>query len=456
VRQRTAEVHRLANYDVVTDLPNRVLFEDRISQAVAQRRYDTLGVLFVSLDRFKKVTDTLGSTPGDQVLREVASRFNGCIDAGDTVARLEGAEFAFLLTQTNSTDSVIETIGCLNDCLQRSFSVEGQELFLSASIGISLYPLDGSDAQTLLRNASAALYRAKSLGGNNYQFYKTNMNARALRRLSLETNLRRALERDELTLHYQPQVAIDSLRVTGVECLVRWQSPQLGRVSPSEFVPLAEDTGLIEPLGDWVLRTACAQNKQWLDAGLGPLRVAVNLSARQFGQRNLTRRIVEVLTQTGLDPQYLNLELTESSIMRNRDLSVTMLGELRDMGVKLSLDDFGTGFSSLAYLKHLPIDTLKIDQSFVKEMTSDPDDAALVMSVINLAHNLRLKVVAEGVETREQFGFLSLLRCDEVQGYLISKPLSAQSVVGLIKSGVTLPFEPTGRTLARKGLVTPS
>jgi len=434
--QRTAEVDRLAYYDTVTDLPNRTLFEDRLTQAVSIARSadQTLGVLFISVDQFKKVNDTLGHGPGDGLLREFAERLKSCISETDTVARFGNDEFAVLQTHIEGTKDVVETIGSLSQVLKFSFDLNGQELFATASVGVSLFPLDGQDSQTLLKNAGAALYKAKTSGGANYQFYTADMHAMASRRLALETNLRRAIHNEEFLIHYQPRVSVDSLEITGVEALVRWQHPQLGLISPAEFIPLAEDTGLIVPIGEWVLRNACLQNKRWQDQGFAPIHMAVNISARQFHEQDVIETVIRTLDETGLAPEYLELELTESSIMKNADLAADVLIRLKRMGINISIDDFGTGYSSLASLKRLPIDALKIDQSFVRDATTDPDDAALVMAIITLAHNLRLKVIAEGVETEEQLRFLHLLRCDEIQGFLFSKPLPVEALVSLFES----------------------
>jgi len=434
--QRTAEVDRLAYYDTVTDLPNRTLFEDRLTQAVSIARSadQTLGVLFISVDQFKKVNDTLGHGPGDGLLREFAERLKSCISETDTVARFGNDEFAVLQTHIEGTKDVVETIGSLSQVLKFSFDLNGQELFATASVGVSLFPLDGQDSQTLLKNAGAALYKAKTSGGANYQFYTADMHAMASRRLALETNLRRAIHNEEFLIHYQPRVSVDSLEITGVEALVCWQHPQLGLISPAEFIPLAEDTGLIVPIGEWVLRNACLQNKRWQDRGFAPIHMAVNISARQFHEQDVIETVIRTLDETGLAPEYLELELTESSIMKNADLAADVLIRLKRMGINISIDDFGTGYSSLASLKRLPIDALKIDQSFVRDATTDPDDAALVMAIITLAHNLRLKVIAEGVETEEQLRFLHLLRCDEIQGFLFSKPLPVEALVSLFES----------------------
>jgi diguanylate cyclase (GGDEF)-like protein len=439
LQQRTAEVDWLAYYDTVTQLPNRALFEDRLTQAVsiAKAMGQSLGVLFISLDQFKKVNDSLGHGPGDSLLREFAERLKSCIQKSDTVARFGNDEFALLRTQINGTKDVIETIGSLSQVLKFSFDLPGHELYATASVGVSLFPLDGEDCHTLLKNAGAALYKAKRSGGANYQFYTADMHELASRRLALETNLRRAIQNEEFLIHYQPIVSVDSLAITGVEALVRWQHPQLGLVSPSEFIPLAEDTGLIVPIGEWVLRQACEQNRRWQEQGFAAIQVAVNISARQFHDRDLSHTVIRILRESGLAPQHLELELTESSIMQNAEFAADVLTRWKSLGIKISIDDFGTGFSSLASLKRLPLDALKIDQSFVRDATSDPDDAAIVMAIITLAHNMRLKVVAEGVETEEQLRFLQLLRCDEIQGYFFSKPLPSNALESIFDTATT-------------------
>jgi diguanylate cyclase (GGDEF)-like protein len=436
LEERTAEVDFLAYYDTITQLPNRALFEDRLAQAIAMAKSSgqMLGVLFISLDQFKKVNDTLGHGPGDILLREFAERLKSCVAQTDTIARFGSDEFALLRTQIEDADDVIETIGSLSQVLKFAFELDGQELFATASVGISLFPFDGDDGQTLLKNAGAALYKAKRSGGANYQFYTADIHDRASRRLSLETTLRRALQNQEFLLHYQPKVSVDSLEITGVEALVRWHHPQLGLISPAEFIPLAEDTGLIIPIGQWVLKEACLQNKRWQRQGFARIRMAVNISARQLHDQAFADTVIRTLRETDLEPEYLELELTESSIMQNVELAANVLSRLKAMGIYCSIDDFGTGFSSLASLKRLPINALKIDKSFVSEAPSEPDDAALVLAIITLAHNLRLKVIAEGVETEEQLRLLHLLRCDEIQGGLFSKPLPADALESLLDS----------------------
>ncbi|HJU91817.1 MAG TPA: EAL domain-containing protein [Pyrinomonadaceae bacterium] len=436
LQQRTAQVDWLAYYDTVTQLPNRALFEDRLAQAVAiaRAKNQLLGVLFISLDQFKKVNDSLGHGPGDSLLKEFAERLKSCISKSDTVARFGSDEFALLRSQINGTKDVIETIGSLSQVLKFSFDLPGHELFATASVGVSLFPLDGQDSQTLLKNAGAALYKAKKSGGANYQFYTSDMHELATSRLALETNLRRAIQNEEFMVHYQPRVAVDSLAITGVEALVRWQHPQLGLVSPSEFIPLAEDTGLIVPIGEWVLHTACLQGRRWRDEGFAPIQIAVNISGRQFHEQDLSQTIARIVEETGFPARNLELELTESSVMQDAEFASGVLSLLKSMGIKISIDDFGTGFSSLVSLKRLPIDALKIDRTFVRDATSDTDDAALVRAIITLAHNLRLKVIAEGVETEDQLRFLQLLRCDEIQGFLFSKPLPAEALVSKLST----------------------
>jgi diguanylate cyclase (GGDEF)-like protein len=427
VRKRTAQIEHLAYHDALTDLPNRVLFVDRVTQALtlAQRQPQMVGTMFLSLDRFKKINDTLGHVVGDLCLKEVAKRLCHCVKEGDTVARLDGDEFALLLAQVKGTEELVELAQVIADALKPSFDLQGQEIYVTSSIGISIFPDDGKDAETILKNGGAALYQAKKLGGSSYRFYTADLYARALKRLALETSLRGAIEKEELILYYQPQVDYATGLVVGAEALVRWQHPTLGLLPPSEFIPLAEDTGLILQLGAWVMRTACAEARAWQVDGLGSLRIAVNVSACEFRRPDFFENMVDILTQTGLEPAYLDLELTETAIMENAEATVDLLSRIRKLGVKIAIDDFGTGYSSLSYLKRLPIDTLKLDRSFVNGATSDPDDAALVVAVISLAHNLRLQVIAEGVETEEQLRFLRLLKCDGGQGYLFGKPMPA-------------------------------
>lgn len=364
------------------------------------------------------------------LLQEVAKRLKKCSRKGATIARFEGDEFALLLTQIG-IENVVEITNNIFESLKLPFVVEEHEIFITASIGISLSPDDGKDTHTLLKNAGTALSRSKEQGGNSCQFYTADMHSKALKRLALENNLRRALERSEFEVYYQPKIDTNTRQIVGMEALVRWRHPELGLVLPMEFIPLAEDTGLIVPIGEWVLRTACAQSNLWQNEGFD-LHVAVNLSARHFQQQNLAETIIGIIKETGLNPCRLNLEITESSIIKNTESAVKTLGELKKVGIKISIDDFGTGYSSLGYLKRLPIDVLKIDKSFIRDVTTSPDDMALVMAIIMLAHNLRLKIVAEGVETEEQLDLLHRLGCDEWQGYLYSKPVSVENFKKLL------------------------
>lgn len=423
-RELEETIRHQAYHDALTDLPNRALFKDRLSVALAQaRRSEQMyAVMFLDLDRFKVVNDTAGHAEGDRLLKIVADHLKSLMREGDSVARVGGDEFTVLLEITKMEYAI-----SIAERILRSFQeprqLGGHEFRITVSIGITVFPGHGGDAETLLRNADIAMYRAKEEGRNNYQIYTPAMNALLLERLAVESDLRHALEREEFVLYYQPQVDMKTRRITGLEALVRWEHPRRGLVPPMEFIPLAEETGLIAPLGEWVLRTACRQNKAWQDAGLPPMRVAVNLSARQFEQPGLARAIAHVLSETGLAPQYLELEITESTAMRNVDYTAGMLRELKEMGVRIAIDDFGTGHSSLGYLKRFPVDMLKIDQSFVRDLPADEHDATLASGIIAMAHELKLEVIAEGVETEEQFAFLQRQRCDEMQGYLFSKPV---------------------------------
>jgi diguanylate cyclase (GGDEF)-like protein/PAS domain S-box-containing protein len=445
----------LANHDPLTGLPNRALFMDhlRLALMTAKRRQRLAAVLFLDLDRFKLINDTLGHGVGDVLLKAVAERLSLCLRRSDTVARLNvmngtvarlgGDEFTLLLTDIVHAQDVPIVVQRILNLFMTPFIVEGHELFITPSIGISLYPNDGDNAEKLLRNADTALYRAKEQGRNNYQFYLPEMNAKVSERLSMENSLRKALERKEFLLHYQPQVDLNTGAIVGMEALVRWHHSESGLISPAKFIPLAEETGLILPIGEWVLRTACAQNKRWQEAGLPPIRVAVNLSGRQFQQRNLIETVRRTLTDTGLDAAYLEMELTESILMQKIEIITSVLSELDAMGIQISVDDFGTGYSSLSYLKRFPISKLKVDRSFVSDITTDPDDAAITSAIINMAHSLKLKVVAEGVETADQLAFLRSLKCDGMQGYFFSRPLTAEQATEMLvqKKGISFPSE---------------
>jgi diguanylate cyclase (GGDEF)-like protein len=430
-----ATVERQAHYDFLTNLPNRTTFRDRLTVALAQatRNRKMLAILFVDLDRFKTIVDTLGHTIGDLVLRGVAERLGASLEEGDTLARMGGDEFVILLPLINRADRAVRVAQRVLEAIKPPFHFEHNELHITMSIGITLYPYDGEDADTLLKNADTALYRAKEQGRNNYQLYTPAMNARAFERLALENSLRKAVERREFLVYFQPQVDLKTGAIVGTEALLRWQHPDLGIVYPSEFISIAEETGLITQLGDWVLRTACTYNKSWQKAGFAPMTVAVNLSARQFQQQDLVESVARILRETGLEPKWLEIEITESIAMQNADYTNVLLRGLKSMGVRVALDDFGTGYSSLSYLKKFPIDTLKIDQSFVRDLTKDPNDAAIANAVIVLAHSLKLKVIAEGVETKEQEAFLREHECDITQGFLFSVPLPAASLESLLR-----------------------
>ncbi|HEX2954083.1 MAG TPA: EAL domain-containing protein, partial [Bacillota bacterium] len=428
-------IHHQMYYDLMTGLPNRTLFSDRLSLALAHshRTGGVLAVIFLNLDRFKTINDTLGHAVGDRLLQGVAERISGCLGEGDTLARLSGDTFTLLFSQVERVEDVAKMAQTILESFKQPFILSDMEIFTTLSMGISLYPNDGEDVDNLMKNADTALYRAKEQGRNNYQFYTPLMNAKASERLALENSLRRALSREEFIVYYQPQIEAKIGRIIGVEALVRWKHPDLGLVSPAEFIPMAEETGLIVPIGSWVLRNACLQSKAWQSMGLPPIKIAVNLSARQFQQEDLVAMVKEALDQTGFDPQLLELEITESIAMQNADYTITILNDLKTMGVHISLDDFGTGYSSLNYLKKFPIDTLKIDQSFVRDLTLNPNDLAIAKAVIALAHSMNLEVMAEGVETKEQMSILREEQCDMMQGYLFGRPVSAAEIEHLLK-----------------------
>ena len=437
-RKRAEErIEHLAHHDALTGLPNRVLFADRLNQAMldAERRGRQAGVLFLDLDRFKNINDSLGHEIGDQFLRAVTERFAGAVRKGDTVARLGGDEFAVVLADMARGDDAARVAQKLLDVFARPFHFAGRELFMTTSAGITLFPVDGRDAQTLLRNADVAMYRAKDAGRNTYRFYAAEMSARAQETLAIESDLRGAIEHGELFLEYQPVVDIARGNIVGCEALARWRHPVRGLVPPSDFVPIAEESGLILALSDWVLRTASAQNARWQAAGLPPLRVAVNLSAQQFAYADLVTRTAQTLADAGLEARYLAVEITESVLMQNPESAAGMLHDLKHLGAQISLDDFGTGYSSLSYLKRFPIDTLKIDRSFVRDIPADPDDTAIAEAIIRLAHTLGIRVVAEGVETTQQLDFMRQHGCDMMQGYLFSRPLAPEAFEQLMRGG---------------------
>ena len=419
------QIKHLAYHDALTNLPNRLLFKDRLTVALshAHRENSRLAVLFLDLDRFKVINDSLGHNIGDQLLQAVAARVQACVRESDTVARLGGDEFTVLLPRLQRSDDAAPIAQKIIEAIRHPFHIEGREFFTTTSIGISLFPEDGTDAEALIKNADTAMYQAKELGRDNYQLFNAMVNAKALQRITIEHGLRKALVNDEFAVHYQPIFDLRSGRVTGTEALLRWSHPEMGAIPPGTFIPLAEATGAMIPIGGWALREAVRQARTWYDAGHKSLTVAVNLSVTQLQQPDLVQRVREILDETQLPAQLLELEITESSAMLNPEMSVRTLYELKKLGLRVSLDDFGTGHSSLSYLKRFPIDTLKIDQSFVHDITTDPDTAAIVEAIIAMAHSLRLKVIAEGVEFDEQANFLRKHGCDQMQGFLIKPPV---------------------------------
>jgi len=424
----------MAHHDELTGLPNRMLFMDRLSRALSRssRNNRSTALLFMDLDRFKNINDTFGHETGDAFLRMIAERLKQDIRGSDTVARFGGDEFAVILEDANGVDDVIQVAEKILEVLAKPFKINNHDFYATTSIGISLFPDDASDAQTLLKHSDTAMYRAKELGRNNYQFYSKDLSARALDRLNMETHIRRALEQDEFELYYQPQYDMKTQRVVALEALLRWNHPTHGQVPPSKFIPAAEETGLIVPLGNWVLRQACSQLFDWQQSGLPIVPVTINLSGRQFVDRNLVELITSILAEREMDPRLIELEITEGVMMHNPENASHTLSHLSDMGIRIAIDDFGTGYSSLSYLKRYPINTLKIDQSFVRDVTTDPNDRSIVMAIIAMAHSMDLRVVAEGVETDEQLEFLQAHECDVVQGFLFSHPLSGSATGELL------------------------
>ncbi len=424
IKESEARFEHLAHHDPLTGLPNRLLLHARMEHAVtrARRTQSRFAVLFLDLDRFKTVNDSFGHPVGDLLLQEVARRLTDCVRSDDTVARLGGDEFTILIEDLLDPGNAAKTAVKILEALSAPFDLGGLEVFSSGSLGIALFPDDGDDATTLLRNADSAMYRAKQKGPKSFHLYTTDLSELARQRLEIETGLRRALERDEFVLHYQPQISLSDDRVIGAEALIRWNHPEMGLMPPDSFIPVAEETGLIEEIGQWVLQTACSQNWRWQDAGLPAIRVAVNVSGRQITHTPLEDVVCEALAFSGLDAQYLELEITESVFMDQTEVSVRALGALKELGVSLAIDDFGAGYSSLSYLRRFPIDRLKIDQTFIRDISSNTHDQAIAQAVVALGHSLQLTVIAEGVETAEQLECLRAQGCDEVQGFLFSRP----------------------------------
>ena len=425
----------LANHDALTSLPNRAMFNEVLTIAIQNaRRYQrSFAVLFIDLDRFKNINDTLGHDAGDKLLQQMGRRLSETMRTSDVVARLGGDEFVVLVQEINESKQVASVARKVLSALAQPMTIQGQECRVTASIGICMYPTEAQDELALMKNADIAMYRAKEDGKNNYKFYTEEMNVHSFERLALETSLRRALERGEFLLHYQAKADLKSGRITGVEALVRWQHPDLGLVPPAQFIPLAEETGLIVPIGKWVLTTACAQNVAWQRQGLPPVHIAVNLSARQFADDDLVHDVAEALKSTGLPPELLELELTESMVIQNTERAGKVVSEIKKMGVRLAIDDFGVGYSSLTHLKRFPIDTLKVDRSFIRDLPQDPEDKAITEAIIAMGKSLDLTVVAEGVETQEQQSFLQELECDEMQGYYFSKPIPGEAFAELLR-----------------------
>ena len=436
-RKRAEErVHYLANYDVLTGLPNRFLMQDRLTQVIAQAHRNRLRValMHIDLDRFKVVNETLGRYVGDALLKQAAERVRKATHETDTVARVGGDEFTIVFPNVTSLQALSAAAEVILDELARPFPSDGQELFVSASVGLSLYPDDAGSVDELIKHADAAMSSAKHLGRNNFQFYTAGMNQEVQDRMLIEAGLRTAIQRNELSLVYQPKIDLATRRIFGAEALLRWKHPKLGMIPPSRFVPVAEEAGLVGQIGEWVLYTACRQIREWQDAGYS-LQVAVNVSARQFQEYDVAELVMDIMRDTGALAKNLEIELTESAVMNDAESSIVSLERLAALGVQIAIDDFGTGYSSLSYLKRLPLDLLKIDQSFVRDISSDPNDAAIVRAIITLARSLGIKVIAEGVENEAQLAFLNAYGCQYAQGYLFGRPLTAPQLVKLVTTG---------------------
>jgi diguanylate cyclase (GGDEF)-like protein/PAS domain S-box-containing protein len=428
-----------AEHDFLTGLPNRMLLNDRIGQAIAlaPRHMKQVAVLFLDLDGFKHINDSLGHPVGDKLLQSIAKRLVGCVRTSDTVSRQGGDEFVVLLSDLEQSEDAAVAARRMLQAVATAHSIDQHELHITTSIGVSVHPDDGLDAETLIKNADTAMYQAKENGRQSYRFFEAAMNVRAVERQFIEEGLRRALERQEFELYYQPKINLRTGAITGAEALIRWSHPTRGLLRPAQFIPVAEDCGLILPIGAWVLREACQQARAWVDAGLPKIAMAVNVSAMEFRDENFLKNLFAVLSETGLDPRFLELELTESVLMKRVESSVSILQSLRERGVRVAIDDFGTGYSSLSYLQKFPVDTLKIDQSFVRQVTSAKDDTSIVTAVISMARSLKLRVVAEGVQTLEELTFLRANRCDEAQGYYFSRPVPSQQFARLLQCGIS-------------------
>ena len=435
-RAMSEQIAHSAEHDFLTGLPNRLLLNDRVSQAIAlgQRHSYQVAVLFLDLDGFKHINDSLGHAIGDKLLQSISERLVECIRAVDTVSRQGGDEFVMLLPAVENAQDAALAARRMLEAISEAHSIDNHELHVTASIGISVYPEDGLDVETLIQNADTAMYQAKENGRQSYQFFEAAMNVRAVERQSIEESLRRALERNEFALHYQPKINLRTRAITGAEALIRWTHPTRGAVSPAQFIPVAEDCGLILPIGEWVLREACTQAQAWVDAGLPEISMAVNVSAIQFQQKGFLKGVFDILEETGFDPTCLEVEVTESALMKRAEITAVVLQMLRGGGVKVAIDDFGTGYSSLSYLRKFPLDALKIDQSFVRQITTTPDETTIVSAIISMAQSLKLRIVAEGVETAEELAFLEAHDCEEAQGYYFSRPMPAEQFAALLAS----------------------
>jgi len=436
-RKRSEErIYFQANFDALTNLPNRTLFHDRLNNALPSHRRlkRKLGLMFIDLDGFKLVNDSLGHDIGDLLLKKAARRLEKCIRSGDTVARLGGDEFTVIMPNLIDPKHAPLVAQRVLNALSKSFNLKKHETFVSASIGVTIFPDDATDSNELLKNADTAMYRAKEQGKANYQFYTSDLNEEVKERMVLKNGLVKALEQDEFSLHYQPKLEIGSNRITGVEALMRWNNPTIGPISPVKFIPLLEETGQVVEVGEWAIRTACLQHRAWLKAGLPAIRIAVNISARQLREDSFASIVDKIMKENNVAPDGLEIEITESMLMSDHAKAVTALGELHDMGIHIAMDDFGTGYSSLSYLKRFPIDTIKIDRSFVADIATDPDDAEIIKTIISMGKTLNRRIVAEGVETEDQLAILSEYDCDEIQGYFFSPPLPAEKITGFIQA----------------------
>lgn len=439
-RATTVRMAYLARHDSLTNLPNRTLLNDRLTEAMslAHRYRRQLAVLFLDVDRFKRINDSLGHAIGDRLLQSIAQRLLGCVRASDTVSRQGGDEFVILLSELTHAEDATICADKILETLRTPHRIDEHDVHVTASIGIVTYPDDGTDCETLMKHADFAMYHAKDNGRDNRQFFKRDLNLRAVKRQSLEDSVRQALEREEFSVHYQPKVNLKTGGIVGVEALIRWLHPNLGLVSPAEFIPIAEECGLMIPIGRWVLGQACHQAQAWQDIGIAPLRIAVNISAAELRTKDCLKRIGVILAETGLDPSFLELELTETFLVQDATATLSVLQDLKQLGLKLALDDFGTGYSSLNHLKRFPIDTLKIDRSFVHTITTNSGDASIVCAMISMGKNLHMRVVAEGVETEEQLAFLQDHECPFGQGYYLSQPLTGQACTQLLRRGIAM------------------